>query len=59
MTPIDQVRPTLPGNLTRRPDARIRRAEQEQQKKPHGKTPRAGQNDPRSDTPAAHIDELA
>ena len=60
MTPIEQVRPALPGNWTRRPDPKVKRGgDPGKDKQPGGKAPPG--HDPK-DGPGERehiLDELA
>jgi hypothetical protein len=57
MTPIDQVRPTQPGNWVRRPEEKRKRRESE---KPGGNPDRKRNDRPGKDDRRDHqVDELA
>lgn len=57
MTPIDQVRPTQPGNWVRKPDERLKRREKDQNREKPGQN----RNDrpDRGEKPDHQVDELA
>ena len=57
MTPIDQVRPTQPGNWVRRPESKHKRRDHEKGREKPGQS-RNDRPDP-GDKPDHQVDELA